>query len=343
MTEPVVSSPSIDTFFLRPGTLADLPEAVAMFNTCSRESIGKDEFDLEDYRNAWSDPGIDLAADTRIAQTLDGTIVGCVEVWNTPPYAFCWIWALVHPEFHGQGIGTALMDWAEQRAQVALDRAPAGARIVLQAGAISTHLPTTELLSERSFVVARLSLSMEHDLNDQPPVPVWPAGISVRTMQPGDELAVYRTVNEAFRDHWGHVEAPEELDYPLWRHRMLESPSHDPSLWFLAMDGGEIAGFSLCEASRPGEPDKGYVNMLGVRRPWRQQGLAEALLYHSFAELRRRGRTSVGLGVDASSLTGATRLYEKVGMRAIRNYTLFEKELRAGVDLATHAITDEHQ
>jgi ribosomal protein S18 acetylase RimI-like enzyme len=84
----------------------------------------------------------------------------------------------------------------------------------------------------------------------------------------------------------------------------------------------------------------GWVDTLGVRRPWRRQGLAEALLYHSFAELRRRGLTRVGLGVDAHSLTGATRLYEKVGMRAIRDFTLFEKELRPGVNLATQTIED---
>jgi mycothiol synthase len=311
-----------------------------MFNACSRESHGKDEFELEDYRNAWSDPGIDLAADTRIAQTLDGAIVGCIEVWNTPPYTFCWIWALVHPAFRGQGIGTALMDWAEQRSQVALDRAPAGARIVLDAGAMSTDLPATELFADRGFVATRNSFTMERDLDDQLPAPIWPAGIRVRTMQPGEELAVYRAENEAFRDHWGHVEAPEEVTYPLWRHHALEDPAHDPSLWFLAMDGNEIAGLARCTSFKIGDPNMGYVNTLSVRRPWRRQGLAEALLYHSFAELRRRGRTRVGLGVDASSLTGATRLYEKVGMRAVRHFTLFEKELRAGVELATQALSD---
>jgi ribosomal protein S18 acetylase RimI-like enzyme len=82
----------------------------------------------------------------------------------------------------------------------------------------------------------------------------------------------------------------------------------------------------------------GWVNSLGVRRPWRRKGVAEALLYHAFAELRRRGRTGVSLGVDASSLTGATRLYEKVGMREIRQTIFFEKELRPGADLATYTI-----
>jgi mycothiol synthase len=325
-------------YTLRPATLDDLPEAVAMFNACSRETSGKDEFELENYRNEWSDPSIDLAADTRVAQTPDGAIVGCIEVWNTPPYTFCWIWGRVHPAFRGQGIGTALMEWAEQRAQIALQRAPADARVFLEAGTISTHRPTIDLLQVRGFVAVRHSFTMARDLDGDLPAPAWPAGMRVRSMRPGDELAVYRVVNESYRDHWGHVEAPEEQGYPLWRHRAIENPAHDPSLWFLATDGDQIAGVALCDPFQIGEPDMGYVNSLGVLRPWRRRGVAQALLYHSFAELRRRGRTGVALGVDASSLTGATRLYEKVGMRAIRDFTSFEKELRPGVNLSTQTI-----
>jgi mycothiol synthase len=230
------------------------------------------------------------------------------------------------------------MDWAEDHARVALDRAPAGTRIVLEAGITSSHLPTVELLGDRGFEAVRHNLTMARDLDDRLPEPVWPRGIAVRTMRMGDQLAVYRAENEAFRDHWGHVEAPEEAGYPLWRHRMLEDPNHDPSLWFLAIDGDEIAGFALCQLKTSEDPAMGWVNSLGVRRPWRRRGVAKALLYHSFGELRRRRQARIGLDVDAGSLTGATRLYEQAGMREIRQMIFFEKELRPGTDLATYAI-----
>ena len=42
--------------------------------------------------------------------------------------------------------------------------------------------------------------------------------------------------------------------------------------------------------------------------------MAKALLAEAFAESARRGRTRVGLGVDSESPTGATRLYQSVGM-----------------------------
>jgi len=42
----------------------------------------------------------------------------------------------------------------------------------------------------------------------------------------------------------------------------------------------------------------------------------------------------VGLGVDSTSLTNATRLYEKAGMHVDRQYDTYEYELRQGKDLA---------
>jgi mycothiol synthase len=318
----------------------DMAAALALANACSQAIMGADEFTIEDYHNSWGDPARDITADTRIAETADGAIVGCVELWNNAPYVGCWLWACVHPAFCGQGIGTALMDWAEDRARVALDRAPAGTRVVLEASALSSHQSAMELLSERGYTAVRRRLSMARDLDDELPAPIWPAGIRVCTFQPGQALALYRAKNEAFRDHWGHVEAPEPEGFAAWEHRRINDSSYDPALWFLALEGDQIAGFSLCQLRAGEDPAMGWVNSLGVRRPWRRRGVAEALLYHSFAELRRRGQARVGLDVDADSLTGATRLYEKAGMREIRQTIFFEKQLRPGADLAIYAIVD---
>ena len=49
------------------------------------------------------------------------------------------------------------------------------------------------------------------------------------------------------------------------------------------------------------------------------------------------------LGVDAESLTGATDLYKKVGMIVLRQYDMYEKELRPGknVSVTTLDMTTE--
>jgi ribosomal protein S18 acetylase RimI-like enzyme len=51
------------------------------------------------------------------------------------------------------------------------------------------------------------------------------------------------------------------------------------------------------------------------------------LLLQAFKEFRARGFREVGLGVDAASLTGATRLYESVGMRVTAQFDIYEKQL----------------
>jgi hypothetical protein len=64
------------------------------------------------------------------------------------------------------------------------------------------------------------------------------------------------------------------------------------------------------------------------------------LLYHSFAELYRRGHRKVGLGVDSSSLTGATRVYERAGMHADQHTILYAKMLRDGIEVATQELEE---
>jgi GNAT superfamily N-acetyltransferase len=75
-----------------------------------------------------------------------------------------------------------------------------------------------------------------------------------------------------------------------------------------------------------------------VRRPWRHRGLARAILLASLGEFWRRGRPTVALGVDAQSLTGATRLYESVGMSVRERHDQVTKLLRDGTDLQVRSL-----
>ena len=61
----------------------------------------------------------------------------------------------------------------------------------------------------------------------------------------------------------------------------------------------------------------------------------------NYRELRSRGKVGAGLGVDADSLTGANRIYERAGMRVELCEDAFEKEMRPGVDLRIRSLTAE--
>jgi hypothetical protein len=62
------------------------------------------------------------------------------------------------------------------------------------------------------------------------------------------------------------------------------------------------------------------------------------MLWNAFAGFANRGKISVGLDVDATSLTGANCAYERAGMRPTRQTDVYEKELRPGVDLRRQAL-----
>jgi mycothiol synthase len=331
-------------FRARPATLDDLEQAVAMFNLCSRELHGADEFTVERYTSEWSDPGINLASDTRVVVRPDEAgeeIVGVVEVWNHAPHVFSWVWGRVHPAFTGQGIGGYLMSWAEERACDLAGRAAEGLQVVMNVGTVGTNERAAHLFRERGFELARQNLTMAIQLNETPPLAHWPEGISLRPVDPvTDGRAIFAAIDEAFSDHWGYVQAPFEEAFGRWQHHWQSDPDHDPSLWIVAFAGEQIAGISLCRPRTAEDPQMGWVGTLGVRRPWRRLGLGLALLHESFAMLHDRGCQRVALGVDAASLTGATRLYEKAGMRPIRRFDLYEKELRPGRVIATKDLAE---
>lgn len=335
-----------DGYVMRPPTLDDLDATVELFNICAQDLLGVRKFSVSGIRSEWLTPGVDLQRDFRLVLTTQGEIVGYYEVWDLDaPHTRVDCWGRVHPQHCGKGIGSTLLAWVEERAQLALLKAPPEARVSLRAWVPSIQESALQLFQGMGYVVVRHNLRMVIDLDQQPlEMPVWPAGITVRPMKVGlEERAMLETVRDSFRDHWGYVMRPLDDELARWKHMIETDEECDPSMWFAALDGEQIIGTSLCYLKVDDDPEMGWVGTLGVRRPWRRQGIARALLLHSFQELYRRGQHKVGLGVDAQSLTGATRLYLKAGMHPDpkHQYTILEKELRSGVEFCTERLEGE--
>ncbi len=328
-------------FTVRPARMDDLEETVAMFNRSSREMIGKEEFTPDGYCREWQVPGFDLERDSRLVLSPEKEIVGCVEVWSLfdPPVHPC-VWARVDPKWEGQGLGTAMLQWSKARAvEATFDRVPDEYRIAMYCSTFGNHPASKQLLEEFGMHLIRQNYRMRIDFDKPIIEPTWPQGITLRPYHHAEDgEAVYRAHDEAFRDHWGYIETRFDKGYEIWQHFLIRQDHFDPSLWFIAVDGDEIAGVALCKLEANDDAEIGWIDELGVRRPWRRKGLALALLQHAFAEFRRRGKRGVGLGVDAYSLTGATRLYERAGMYIERNLLTYALELRPGRELATETI-----
>lgn len=227
-----------------------------------------------------------------------------------------------------------LVAWGEQRTLQSLERCEPDERLApitfCHAGSVN-HI-FFELLGYQPI---RYSFHMGITLQEAPSVIPVPAGFTIKTFDyPAELEAVVIAQDEMWEDHYGYVSHPLAERLEDWTQFIANDPKFDPTMWFVAVDDatGEIAGLVLCELEAATKPDEGYISIVGVRRAYRKRGLAQAMLTHAFAEYWRRGQKTVGLGVDGSSLTGATRLYERVGMTITKRYSRLEKELRPGVE-----------
>jgi ribosomal protein S18 acetylase RimI-like enzyme len=174
------------------------------------------------------------------------------------------------------------------------------------------------LMTSRGYRDVRHFYDMAIELDGPPKVP----DVPIELLREGDERAFHAALDEAFGDHWEH----NSSSFDEWWSRRSAGPGYDPTLWFVVRDGNEIVAIARNEPNRNGG---GYVGHLGVRQAWRGRGYAKALLLYTFREFWNRGIRRVTLGVDAESPTGATHLYERVGMHVESETVVFEKALRS--------------
>lgn len=277
----------------------------------------------EELANAWRDEGFLVERDVFVVETRDGRVVGSAEFYNEGGHCKLKADGCVHPEFRGLGIGTSLLEKMEEHARTEMELAEPDTRVVIQSMINTKNEAGDPLLRAMGYTPVRYFWRMEIRLQEMPAAVTFPEGIELRPFIKDEHaVAVWQANNEAFRDHWGS----HERTYADWSHALFGNPNFDPTLWMIAWDGDDVAGFSQNRV-RMGI---GWVGTIAVRRPWRGKGLGLALMTQTFGEFYKRGMYTIGLGVDAENPTGATRLYQKAGMHPASEHVTYEKELRAG-------------
>jgi mycothiol synthase len=222
---------------------------------------------------------------------------------------------VVHRDCRARGLGSKLIDRSEQRLlELGVER--------IHNVTLAPDVAAPPLLASRGYREVRRFWEMTIELGDEPPPdPALPAGFRLEPFSPDSARSFHAALEEAFVEHWEH----EPESYDEWWQRQVAKPDHDPSLWFLVSDGDEVAAVTRNDPERSGG---GWIGAIGVRPAWRGRGLAKALLLHSFREFHRRGQRRVGLGVDSENGTGATHLYQRVGMVVDTEQVVWEKVLR---------------
>lgn len=306
----------------------DYPALVEMINECNAADDVEQRYTLDDFTHEFNHlPNFDPQSDALLIEKGD-KVVGVVPVFWRHLDERDWVTMLrfsFAPALRDPLVMAAALNWAEDHARSRYT-GPVDAPRYFQMWCPSTASYKLRLAEENGYTVARYFYLMLYSPFENFTEAQLPTGVELRQAKPEHYRAIWEALVEAFRDHWGHA-AQTEQDYERWVH----SPHFDPSLWRVAWDvkANEVAGASVntifAEENELNGFKRGWIDTLGVRRPWRKHGIAAALIVDSLKAMRERGMTEGALGVDADNPTGALRLYQKIGFKVFKKSMAYRK------------------
>ncbi len=245
----------------------------------------------------------------------------------------------VHPEYWGQGIGQALLAWAEEKARGLSNQAPGGVRTVLQVNLFENEESAIRLFSELGYANIREWTHMELTMSEPFLTLSLPDGLVLCEMDlDNDWDIVGPAMDEAFADHWGAILLPAEEGTEENVDDENETPSDEsfsnaPGYCFIVLDGETVAGGILCNAKLVERNDTGRVGSVFVRGAYRRKHIGSVLMQTAFNAFWNNSIKRIILDTDSESFSESTKFYSGLGMKPYRREYLFEKEIRSGQEV----------
>jgi len=262
---------------------------------------------------------------------VKGTAVGfCRCEWHERPGSVRTYEHFEHlvPEWRGRGLRHMMLRENERRLREIAEGHPRKYAKYFEVGTSFAQNHLKSLVEGEGYKPVRYHFWMVRPNLDNVPDPHLPEGLEVRPVEPWHHQVIFKACEEAFRDEPNYAS-----DY--WTEESLksvsESPEFRPEIWQVAWDGDDVAGgvlnFIYPEENRRLNRKWGWTGAIFVRRPYRNRGLASALVARSFETLKNEGMSEAALMVDSENPSGARRLYERMGFRLFSQYTLYRKPM----------------
>ncbi|MEZ4592254.1 MAG: GNAT family N-acetyltransferase [Chloroflexota bacterium] len=297
---------------------------------------GSREADDGDWVDSVEETAVDYAhlvncdpVSDMIFAEVENAVVGYGRCWwnnlvdGSIAYYF---FAHLLPQWRGTGIRLAMIRHLKRRLREIAAEHPADKEKNFVNWSMEVETDWTNLLLAEGHEIVRYGLDMVRpNLHNIPDCPL-PDGLEVRRGTLAEHRQIWEAAREAFRDHWGMSEWSEE-SFTAWS----QYPHFNPDLWQIAWAGAEVAGGVLNFIDEKENEEngrlRGYTDPIFVRRPWRKQGVAKALIARSLQVLKDEGMMEAALGVDAENLSGALHLYRKMGFAECKRGMTFRKPL----------------
>lgn len=247
-------------------------------------------------------------------------------------------WLYLHrgyllPGHRGQGIGSAMLDWAENRIRRLVREHGTGQTAVFGANATAGETDATALLRaggyRRVFSLVELELA---DLRTLPGANPLPAGVRLGAVEPDDYRAAWSVVVDSYADAahtrtWPYERFLATAATAATTAKATTAATTSPPCWRAAWDGDRLAGVALCSVHHRRDRAVGEVEELSVRAESRRRGLGRALLLDGLRCLRDHGAWTARLYTGTANPYRSYDLYESGGFRRRNEYVRYRKPI----------------
>lgn len=322
--------PNLKSYTWRPAQRSDAPAIYQLFLDTDAHDNRHWAGTLAEWESEFDDPDMDFTRDTLIALTEEGQAAALGWVYaprkvENKHRAF--LWPDVHPDHRTPALEDFIIRWCEARGQEILAERRDERPRLMRGGAMLHDQRRIAWFRRQGFEPIRYFFQMRRDLGQAIVDPILPPGLSLQSWTPALDDPTFAAFNESFRDHWGF----EPVSKANWDLYFIGRDGFRPDFSYVVLAGEEVAGFSLNyytpEVNERKGVDEAWIGDLGVRRPWRRQGVATALLNQSMHTFRQAGIAHAALGVDSENPTGALNVYKKVGFEVVEESVGLGKRL----------------
>lgn len=307
----------------------DLAALADLINLCAEAEEDDEGTSASQLRHAFNEPSFNQQEDLRFWEDEQGKLIGYAEIWSTESGTEldADLDFTIHPIAKNSDLGQQIIHWGRKRIQE-IATAKASKVVKLFCASSNQKAKRIALLKDNGFVPARYFFRMERSLRKSIREPQFPQGFKLQQVKPGrDDQAWVEMFNQTFIDHWNHHDMTVE-QYQFY----LKNPHFRPELHLVGVaPDGTFAAFCHCfinpEDNARNNTNEGWINALGTRRGFRNQGLGRAMLLSGLHKLKAAGMETAKLGVDADNPSGALGLYESAGFTQKRTNIVYVEEI----------------
>ncbi len=320
---PALPSPDLQLSW-RPLTTADTGDLYALLRRIEEHDDPPYRSTREEVDDSALTQWTDLAANSLAGFDADGVlraygVVIDAEARRAAPRTL--LEGGVDPQVRHRGVGSAVLTWQLQRAKEML----AGAT---QPGRVIVHVEdgmsaSADLVQRHGFVPGGFHTEMRRELAtlDLP---------EVELARPLELIGWSAELDDAVRIAHGEAfgtgmaaPSPERWQegrtyfVPEWSFLVLDRTT----------DRAQVAGYLLSSKYEQDWPtlgwSEGYVDILGVRAPWRGRRIATALLVRAMRAYKEAGMEYAALGLDHADKEGRFGLFDRLAFTPTRGSTTY--------------------